>query len=163
MTSIEFLPREDRHDYYEVIDLIADAVLGDPEKINFMEEFLPITNRIRDPKDLRFSNYLHSNYKLLWAIRYNDEIVGFIGIDDYRHFNNAIGFGINVNFAKKGIVSAAWQLAKSFEKISYPLYAGTSQRNTPANKFLEKNGFILESEFDFEGEPSYKYVIHSNK
>ena len=162
MTSIEFLPREDRHSYSDVIDLIAAAVFGDQEKINFMEEFLPITNRIRDPKDLRFSNYLHSNYKLLWAIRYNDEIVGFISIDDFPHFNS-IGFGINVNFAKKGIVSAAWQLAKSFEQINYPLYAGTSQRNIPANKFLEKNGFIFECELDFQGEPSNKYVIHSNK
>ena len=160
MITIEFIPREDRHSYSDVIESISEAVFGDEEKINFMEEFLPINGRIPNPKVLRFSNYLHSHFKLLWAIRNNDEIVGFISIDDLPHFN-AIGFGINVHFAKKGIVSAAWQLAKSFEKINYPLNAYTSQRNISANKFIERNGFTFECELDFQGEPSNKYVFHS--
>ena len=160
MITIEFIPKEDRHSYSDVIESISEAVFGDEEKINFMEEFLPINGRIPNPKVLRFSNYLHSHIKLLWAIRYNDEIVGFISIDDLPHFN-AIGFGINVHFAKKGIVSAAWQLAKSSEKINYPLNAYTSQRNISANKFIERNGFTFECELDFQGEPSNKYVFHS--
>ena len=129
MITIEFIPREDRHSYSDVIESISEAVFGDVEKINFMEEFLPINGRIPNPKVLRFSNYLHSHIKLLWAIRYNDEIVGFISIDDLPHFN-AIGFGINVHFAKKGIVSAAWQLAKSSEKINSLLGLPSPQIST---------------------------------
>lgn len=159
-TTIEFLPKEDRQSYTNVIESISQAVFGDAEKINFMEEFIPINGKVPNPKVLRFSNYLLNHIKLLWAIRYDNEIVGFISIDDLPHFN-AIGFGINIHFAKKRIITTAWELAKSSDKINYPLYAYTSQRNIAANTFLLRNGFNFECELDFEGEPSNKYICHT--
>jgi hypothetical protein len=34
-TTVEFLPRENRYNHTDVLDLISQAVFGDVEKINY--------------------------------------------------------------------------------------------------------------------------------
>jgi hypothetical protein len=158
MTTIEFIPKEKRRLQSELVLQISNAVFGDIDKISFSERFVPLMARVPEPKVQNFSNFLINFPKHLWAIRYNNIVVGFILISDNPH-NNSIGFGIDIHYTRLNISYNAWQLIKSDILIKYPLNAYTSQKNVCANNFLTKIGFLkTDDTINFMGEPSFKYI-----
>ena len=159
MTTIEFIPKENRNIHSELISQISNAVFGDIDKIKFSEKFVPLQARVPEPKVQMFSSFLVNIPQCLWAVRFNNIVVGFILISNIPN-KHSIGFGIDVNYARLGIISFAWSLIRFDNCIKYPLYAFTSQNNDAANLFLSNNGFIRSAENpNFMGELSYKYVL----
>jgi len=157
-TTVEFIPRQNRQHQHALLLEIANAVFGDAQKIGFMEEFVPPGGRAPSPKVQNFADFLINYPKCLWAVRFNNIVVGFILIADMPH-RNSIGFGIDFNYKEKVIMKAAWALISLDKCIQYPLYGSTSTRNIGAQKFLTSIGFKnTHEDFDFMGEPSYKYV-----
>lgn len=157
MTTTIFIPLNERREHFPLLTEIAEACFGDNDKVNFSEEFVPPRGKVPAPKADNFVRFLVSDPKLLWAIQYNGKTVGFILISDIPH-NNSIGFGIDVNYAGKGIVPEAFNQIKCNEKIQYPLEGYTSQENTRANKLMIKLGFKLLGQVNFMGEKSNHYI-----
>jgi RimJ/RimL family protein N-acetyltransferase len=157
MTTTIFIPLNERRNHFPLLSEIAEACFGDNDKANFSEEFVPPGGKVPAPKAENFVRFLGSRPKLLWAIQHNAKTVGFILISDIP-YQNSIGFGIDVNYAGKGIVTEAFNQIKCHEQIIYPLYGYTSVNNTRANNLLTKLGFELNGEVNFLGEHSFKYV-----
>ncbi|GAA4074104.1 hypothetical protein GCM10022389_19560 [Flavobacterium cheonanense] len=159
MTSVLFIPRTDRNTKRALINEIAEAVFGTAEQSAFSEEFVPVGGRVPAPKKENFANFLINVPELLWAVQYNEKTIGFILI-----FNipdpSSIGFSINSNFANKGIATDAFTLVRHSTLIKYPIFGSTSTRNTIAQHFMLKQGFVqLPQSFNFCGEESFKYRL----
>jgi RimJ/RimL family protein N-acetyltransferase len=137
--SVEFIPKNNRIEKTDLIEEIAIACYGTPERADFTDKFSP--HKIIGNKVENFKEYLVSTPKLLWAIKYNDEIVGFINISDYP-FHNSIGAAINVEYASKGIMKIAFNLIKNDSNITYPIYGYTLMSNEAAQKVMINLGFI---------------------
>jgi len=137
---------------------IATSCFGNDEQVQFIEEYIPARGRVPEPKVANFEGFLLRATKHLWAIYENDaqnSVVGFVLIADIPH-QNSIGFGIEVNYARQGIMRKAWEeIEPQLVEIGvpFPLNGYTSARNEAANAFMTAIGFILqEGEIDFEGE-----------
>jgi hypothetical protein len=145
---------------------IVTAFLGTEEQVEYAEQFIPEGARLPAPKAANFERYLFGGRPHLWAIYDSDDqrmIVGFILIGDAPH-KNSIGFGINMNHARRGLMKRAWNEIRphlSEIGVQSPLNAYTSERNQGAHKFLTAIGFVLQDEkLDFLGESSNRYVYH---
>lgn len=159
MITTIYIPNNERTAQKQLIYEIADAVYGSAEKISFMEEFVPPGGRVPHPQAEWFAQYLSLHPKLLWAVGYKKQIVGFILIADVPH-HNAIGFGIDCRYANCGIMSHAFTMIKSSPEIRFPLYGYTSQRNIAVHRLLKKSGFRQADEsLVFEGEPAFGFVL----
>jgi hypothetical protein len=155
--DVIFIPKNERNNHRNTLHEIAVAIYGTPEKAGFAEEFIPPGGIVPHVKVDNFKNYLEYGPNLLWAVRHDEKVVGFILIGDMPH-NNAIGFSIDMSYANQGISSAAFQLIINNPAIRYPLNAFTSCRNVSSRRFLEKNNFYLVSNNnDFNGENSCHY------
>jgi RimJ/RimL family protein N-acetyltransferase len=157
--DVIFIPRHERNMHRNTLHEIAVAIYGTPEKTLFAEEFIPPGGRVPHEKVTSFTNYLEYGPNLLWAVRHDEQVVGFILIGD-RPNHNSIGFSIDKAYAYQGVATAAFQLISNNPAIRYPLNAFTSCRNTASRRFLEKNNFYLVSDdIDFLGEGSCHYRI----
>lgn len=142
---------------------IAIACFGTNEQACFMEKFIPEGAKIPVPKAANFEKFLSNEVKHLWAVydgAINNKIVGFILISDIFH-PNALGVGMNVDHAKKGLMRQAWEeIEPHFSEVSVtlPLNGYTSCRNRAANAFMLGIGFaLMREQLDFMREPSNHY------
>ena len=88
MTTAEFIPKENRNINSELIFQISNAVFGDIDKIKFSDNFVPLQGRVPEPKVQMFSSFLMNIPQCLWAVRYNNIVVGFILISNMPHQNS---------------------------------------------------------------------------
>lgn len=161
MISTIYIPREERLAQKDLLRRIAEAVYDSGEKISFIEEFVPPGGRVPTPQAERFAQNLAIFPRQLWAVSYKKQVVGFILIADIPH-RNAVGFGIDCCYARRGIMSHAFNLIKNSPEIRFPLYGYTSQRNIAVHRLLKKLGFVQTDEsVVFEGEPSFGFVLNN--
>lgn len=164
MSIVTFIPLTERPANRELVREISRAIFGSAESADFAEEYVPHSARVPYPKADQFSQFLLRYPKCLWAVFENDKkerVAGFVLISDLPHINS-VGFGINPDYAGKGIMLLAWNeiILNSEQCISFPLNAYTSQRNKPAIRFLDKIGFVPAGNIEFQGELSLKYVYN---
>jgi len=164
MSIVTFIPLTERPANRELVREISRAIFGSAESADFAEEYVPHSARVPYPKADQFSQFLLRYPKCLWAVFENDKkerVAGFVLISDLPHINS-VGFGINPDYAGKGIMLLAWNeiILNSEQCISFPLNAYTSQRNKPAIRFLDKIGFVPAGNIEFQGDPSFKYVYN---
>lgn len=157
MTTTIFIAKSERGNHTALIKEVAEACFGNDVKANFMEEFVPDGGKVPGLKTQSFAEYLIKFPKLLWVIQFDGKTVGFITVSDLPH-PNAVGFGIDKEYAGKGIVSEAFEQVKCSEQIKYPLFGYTSENNEKAVNLLEKLGFEKDGKIDYKGEPSLKFV-----
>jgi hypothetical protein len=155
--TVEFIPKNERRYQIDTLSQISNAIFGNDTETAFSEYYIPNAGRLPKPKPQNFTQFLVNGPNYLWAIKVDNTAVGFVLIADMPHANS-IGFSINSKYANKGIMTRAWAEISTHPDIIYPLYANTSQRNVAANQLLERCGFGIEGEFEFDGEPSFKYV-----
>lgn len=157
----EFLPITERTAHLEVINAIANAIYGNEDEVKFTEEYIPLNGRVPAPKVANFANYLIRGPRLLWVIKSGATIVGFILVSD-TPFQNALGIGINSQYARRGVISQALNQIKYNKEMRYPLCGYTSERNIPAQKTVKKLGFEKENDIViFMGERSFKYKLEA--
>ena len=156
-----FIPFGERQINHDVIESIANAVYGNAEDAEFLEQYVPLRGRVPVPKVNIFTNCLIRAPRCLWAVSHEEQVVGFITIGDYGEHVNVIGFGIKLEFARHGIMAQAWAEIRNHSSIQYPLYGSTSSENLPAINFLEMLNFEFVEQLNFLGEPSIRYVLNS--
>ena len=157
--SVEFLPLGERKEKADLVKEIAIACYGTEERINFSEQFSP--HKVPGDKVENFRKFLMRVPKFLWAVKYGDEVVGFYLISDNLH-PNSIGFGINVEYAGKGIMTNAFELIKNNSNIEYPLYGYTFKSNEASKNLMIKLGFVEKRELEYEGYLSVEFVYNPN-
>lgn len=155
--TVDFIPNNERRNKIDILQQISNSVFGDRQEIEFSELYIPIGGRVPNPKSENFTNFLIYGPNLLWAIKEDNDVIGFALIADSPH-NNAIGFGINSNHANQGIMKKVWKEICNNPAVRYPLYGYTSKRNLPANRLLESCGFELDGECVYMGESSFRYI-----
>lgn len=157
MSKTKFISREDRQRQKSLLIEISQAVFGSIEDAEFLEEFVPSSGRVPEPKVQNYSLFLSSSPTYLWAIYADDnqfEIAGFILIMP----DNEIGFGLKKSFSNRNIMSKAWEEIIKHPSLTFPIKARTSKRNLKAIGFLEKCGFKKIGETNFMGEDSWRLV-----
>jgi hypothetical protein len=158
MIRIELINQENRIEKRATLELVSKAIFGSQSESEFSEKNVPNIGKVPNPKVTNFTTYLIKYPKCLWVVYYEETVVGFILISDYPPLNS-IGFSINSNFSRKGIISSAWALIKSSPCIQLPLYAHTSKRNIVAQKLLKKLGFRITGESMFGDEPCFDFIL----
>jgi len=153
--SIISIPRSERKEKKDLIKEIAIACYGTPERAEFSDKFSP--DKVSDNKVLTFTNHLFYNAKDLWVVKYGDETVGFFIVTDDIPFKNSIGFGINVEYSGKGIMTKAFELVKQSGELKYPLYGYTFKSNEASKKLMTKMGFVLRDEIEYKGNTTLKF------
>jgi RimJ/RimL family protein N-acetyltransferase len=159
MAKTQLIPREDRQQQNALIIEISQAVFGSTEDAEFIEEFVPFSGRVPEPKAQNYSRFLSSSPTYLWAIYSDDiqeEIAGFILIMP----DNEIGFGLKKSLSNQGVMSKAWEEIIKHPFLTLPIKARTSKRNHKAIGFLEKCGFKIIGETNFMGEDSWKMEMN---
>ena len=146
------------------INLMSNYLFGEERANNFMQQYVPRAGRVPNPTV--FTGFLINYTKFLWLIfdEENSKFIGFIQIFDLPGRNNYTGFGLHPDYSGKGIMTQCWKDAVvQFDdlNVELPLYGETSQRNTAANNFLIRNGFVHVRDTNFMGEESflYKFII----
>jgi RimJ/RimL family protein N-acetyltransferase len=97
---------------------------------------------------INFSAKSETSY--IFAITFNDEIVGAIGLHrltDLNRFTVELGYWIGEPYWNKGIASKAVQLVIDFGFKTLDInriYASTIESNLASSRVLEKNNFIFE-------------------
>ena len=162
MTTILCISHASLRSYAEQIQELAERIYGDAASVSFNEKYIPPAGRVPGQgadRVARFCSFLQHVPRCLVIIYEDGKCCGFILLSD-NPFNNSVGFGIHPLFARKGIMSRAWQLLQEqCTCFVFPLYGYTSQLNTPARTFMERHGFqLLDSNIYFGGEPSCQYV-----
>ena len=160
---IQFIPLSERNNQKELINEIGNTIFGTDESTKFAEEFIPPRGRVPSPKNIKFANFLAKQTRCLWVVytdEHKEQIAGFILVADLPH-PNAIGFGLNPTYKRKGLMSRAWkEIMLSGECIRFPINAYTSEKNTGAINFLQKNKFQFIENLDFVEEPSVHYSFN---
>ena len=100
---------------------------------------------------INFIEFAIANPKRIYAIQYNNELVGGVGIhpqDDIFCKNAELGYWVGKQFWGKGIGSEAVKqiIPIAFEKFDITrLFGRPFHNNIASQKVLEKNGFELEA------------------
>jgi hypothetical protein len=160
--SILCIPNNELIDYQMEISELAHRLYTYDIDVRFLEEYVPPGGRVPGSGQQRVSIFrdflIHQ--PLCLVIVYVDQVCcGFI-MQLNVPFAQSVGFGIHPEYARKGIMSRAWQLVlENCACFKFPLYGYTSTRNTGSNSFLLSNGFqLLQDDIYFLGERSNKYV-----
>ena len=127
-----------------------------------MEEFVPLDGRVPAPKVRNFANFMSNTANLLWAVKEKEkgEIIGFMFISDLMGRKNIFSIGISKDYANQGHAKRAFQLMQAEENIPFPIVGESSIRNFRAIRLMESLGFERIAEFEFFGEPSYRYQFN---
>jgi RimJ/RimL family protein N-acetyltransferase len=159
--EVVHIPQASRQSSQELIHSIAEAVFGTREEALFAEAFVPSGGRVPEPKVRNFAMFLMRGPRLLWAIKFNSAVVGFILVSDMP-FPNALGMRINSKYAGKGIMTKALKEVLTSKQLHFPLHGYTSIRNVPAQRLLEIVGFQKDSTpVSFLGESSIHFFTNT--
>ncbi len=114
-----------------------------------MRDGFPSPYTIEDA--IKFINFSHEdNGNYIFAIIYNDEVVGITGLhnqQDINRFSKELGYWIGEPYWNKGIASKTVSLIidYGFKNLDINrIFAGTIQGNLASTKVLEKNNFNFE-------------------
>ncbi len=99
-------------------------------------------------------NSIKNNEAITWGIllKNTKELIGTIGFwrMEKEHYRSEIGYLLNDNFQKKGIMQEAMQAVLNYGFNIMKLHsieANVNPLNTASVKLLEKNNFVLEAHF----------------
>lgn len=127
--------------------------IADNQKISdCLRDAMPCPYTLADAKNwLLMAVKENMNYPHLFAIIYNNKLVGSIGFfvkDDVYRLNAEIGYFLSEEYWGKGLVSEAVTLVCKYVFSQYPvirIYAEIFEPNLASRKVLEKNNFKLEA------------------
>lgn len=162
MVTILCIHRQEFMSHEREISELAFCIYGTNESALFNEKYFPPEGRVPGlgPKRVEhFKQYLLHHPRCIVIVYVDGHCAGFV-IHIDQPFPNSVGFGLHPDYAQQGVMSQAWALIIIHcTCFQFPLYAYTSIRNVPANKFLLKNGFTLtNNHHSFFGESSNKYI-----
>lgn len=134
-------------------DAIELAKIANNKNISdCLRDAMPYPYTLADAKNwLLMADKENLNYPHLFAIIYNNKLVGSIGFfvkEDVYRLNTEIGYFLSEDFWGKGLVSEAVSLVCKYIFSQYPvirIYAEIFETNLASRKVLENNNFIHEA------------------
>lgn len=121
-----------------------------PEIAKNMTDRFPQPYTERDAKTF-IKNAIHTDPTSRFAILYQDEVVGSIGVfpqEDINRLNAELGYWLAEPFWGKGIMTDAikYMVEYAFDMLPIDrIFARPFPTNPASQKILEKNGFVLEA------------------